>query len=70
MSDDGQTPPRSPSVSDSPTRVDSAHCLLVVGWDCEGGLTMRKLMAKLEGSLQTWVVNAHRSTRFVSVSSA
>ena len=48
MSDDGQTAPRSPFVfSDSPTRVDSAHCLLVAGWDCEGSLTMRKLTAKL-----------------------
>ena len=48
MSDDGQTAPCSPSVfSDLPTRVDSAHCPLVVRWDCQGALTMRKLMAKL-----------------------
>ena len=48
VSDDGQTTLHPPSIfSDSPTRVDSVHCLLVVGWDRQGGLTMRKLTAKL-----------------------
>ena len=48
MSDNRQTTLRSPFVfSDLPTRVNSAHCLLVVGWDRQGILTMRKLTAKL-----------------------
>ena len=47
MSDDGQTALAPSIFSDLPTRVNLAHCLLVVGWDCESGLTMRKLMAKL-----------------------
>ena len=44
MSDDGQTA-LAPSVfSDLPTRVDLAHCLLVVRWDRKSGLTMMMMI--------------------------
>ena len=56
MSDDGQTAPHSPSeFSNSSPWVNLAHRLLVVRWDCEGGLAMRKLMARqLFWSCHTW----------------